>query len=70
MDPKLRQTVLDRYSVPGFNGESEMSYTYLAFSPSAFAVKSYRHFLQLSDPRAFYRRLLDGDARFPGSEWW
>jgi len=37
---------------------SEISETYYAINPHYFAVKSYKHYQQLSDPRAFFRSVL------------
>lgn len=41
-----------------FKDLSEISETYYAINPHYFAVKSYKHYLRLSDPRAFFRDTL------------
>jgi hypothetical protein len=46
-----------RYLEP-FNQLSEVSETYYAINPRFFAVKSYKHYQQLSEPSTFLRRVL------------
>jgi hypothetical protein len=41
-----------------FDRLSDVTETYYAINPHYFAVKSYKHYRQLSDPRAFFRDVL------------
>lgn len=41
-----------------FHQLSEITEIYYAINPHYFAVKSYKHYQQLTDPRAFFRREL------------
>lgn len=41
-----------------FSQMSEISETYYAINPHYFAVKSYKHYQQLSEPKAFFRSIL------------
>ena len=56
--PGKRSSILRRYTVEAFSEIDEMSMTYYALDPSAFAVKAYRHYLTLSDPAQFLADLL------------
>lgn len=42
-----------------FEHESEITEIYYALNPHYFAVKSYKHYRQLSDPKAFLKELLN-----------
>lgn len=71
MPPALREEILARYRVDAFADESEMSELYYAFDPCVFAVKAYRHFMTLSEPQAFYKRLLTGAFQPENTgTWW
>lgn len=65
MDSATRGAVLQRSQLEGFADADEMSFTYYALDPSAFAIKAYRHYLALDDRRAFLAGLLSGAIR-PG----
>lgn len=54
-----RSELLELYrDLEPFHQLSEITETYYAINPHFFAVKSYKHYQQLSDPRAFFRREL------------
>ncbi|NJD33292.1 MAG: hypothetical protein FIA96_00355 [Betaproteobacteria bacterium] len=56
---KQRTELLKPYrDLEPFDRLSEITETYYAINPHYFAVKSYRHYQQLSDPRAFFRSVL------------
>lgn len=63
MDPELRAEVLAGSDVAAYEDVSEMSCVYYAMDPSGFGIKAYRHYVALSDPGAFIRRLLSGAIR-------
>jgi hypothetical protein len=63
MDKDLREKILRRYSVPAFASADEMSMLYYELNPSAFGVKSYRHFKGLDDPGGYLDKLLSGMVR-------
>ena len=65
MDRATQDAVLQRFRLEGFADADQMSFTYYALDPSAFAIKAYRHYLTLDDPRAFLADLLSGAIR-PG----
>ncbi|MDH3638499.1 MAG: hypothetical protein OES09_08535 [Gammaproteobacteria bacterium] len=68
METTLREQILDRYTVDAFTDESEITSLYLELSPASFAVKSYKHLMNLPDPTSFYRRLLSGGF-VPADVW-
>lgn len=54
-----RSELLETYhDLDPFQQLSEITEIYYAINPHYFAVKSYKHYQQLSDPRAFFRSLL------------
>lgn len=55
----IRTALLRNYpDVDAFAQESEITEIYYALNPHYFAVKSYKHFRQLADAPAFFRRAL------------
>lgn len=58
--PGDRRTVLlaPYVDLEPFQQVSEITETYYAINPHYFAVKSYKHYQKLSDPRAFFRSVL------------
>jgi hypothetical protein len=51
--------LLNHYrDLEAFRQLSEVTETYYEINPHFFAVKSYKHYRQLSDPQAFFRNLL------------
>lgn len=56
---KQRSELLKPYHHLGpFKQLSEITEIYYAINPHYFAVKSYKHYQQLSDPRSFFRSVL------------
>lgn len=52
-------SLLDAHrDLEAFEQESEITEIYYAFNPRSFAVKSYKHYRQQTDPRAFLRKFL------------
>ena len=59
LDPATRQTILESYAdVEPYRSRREMSELYFLFDPNRFAIKSYRHFISLTNPEKFIERLL------------
>ncbi|WP_421868054.1 DUF6639 family protein [Motiliproteus sp.] len=56
--PKREQIILSEETGPWESGD-EISVTYMAFNPTGFAVKSYLHLTQLSNPQPFIKLLLN-----------
>lgn len=56
----LRSEILQRYTVAGFDDIGDISLTYQALDPSAFAVKVFRHYQSLPNQGVFIRDLLSG----------
>ncbi len=56
--PVLAELLSHYLELEPFSKMSEISYTYYDINPHFFAVKSYKHYQQLSDPRAFFRSVL------------
>jgi len=55
-----RSSLLNTYrNLEAFERESEITEIYYALNPRYFAVKSYKHYRQLSNPQAFLRDLLN-----------
>lgn len=57
MAPTLRETILARDQLDPFEDEFEITTVYLAFDPSSFAVKVYRHLTEVADAPSFYQQL-------------
>lgn len=56
---QLRSELLGLYAhLDPFDQLSEITETYYAINPHYFAVKSYKHYRRLSDPRGFFRSML------------
>lgn len=70
MESALRSRILERYRLSAFDTPESMSSIYYQLDPSAFAVKSYLHFLRLEDPGRFLRDLLSGAILLGGDEDW
>ena len=66
MDPALRKRILAAYPQAAFDAPAQMSTTYYALDPAAFAVKVYRHWRGLADQQGFLKGLLSG-AVVPGA---
>jgi hypothetical protein len=59
LSKKQRTELLEPYrDLEPFDRLSDITETYYAINPQYFAVKSYKHYRQLSDPRAFFRDVL------------
>lgn len=67
-----RDAVLANYVLQGFHSLDEISLLYYELDPSAFGVKSYLHYRDLTDGRAFIMHLLDGSIRLSNKipDWW
>jgi Family of unknown function (DUF6639) len=49
-----REAILNRYKdIAGYKSRAEMSELYFMFAPNQFAVKCYRHFMSLKNPKEF-----------------
>ena len=59
LTPSTRENILERYKdVKAYQSREEMSELYYLLDPNRFAVKCYRHFIALKDPRDFIDRLI------------
>jgi hypothetical protein len=70
MEPALRSRILARYHLEAFHTTASMSTLYYQLDPSAFAIKSYLHFMALDDQGAFLRGLLSGEIELGDDEDW
>ncbi|WP_341540370.1 DUF6639 family protein [Marinobacterium mangrovicola] len=57
-EPQRRQ-LIESADVSAWQSGDTISEVYMAFAPEKFAVKSYLHFIQMSDPQAFVKTLLN-----------
>jgi hypothetical protein len=56
---EYRSILLDSYrNLEAWENEYQITETYYAFDPHKFAIKSYKHYMQQSDPQAFLRTIL------------
>lgn len=60
MHDELRQSILTRYDLEGFQHEREISETYYLVNPHAFAVKAFLHFRRPENGAAFMQRVFEG----------
>jgi hypothetical protein len=60
MPDTLRQDILSRYQLEGFQHEREIGETYYLVNPHAFAVKAYPHFRRPENGSAFLSRVFNG----------
>jgi len=59
ISPDTREKILARYSdIDAYQSRAEMSELYFLMDPNKFAVKCYKHFLSLKDPRTFIEELV------------
>ncbi len=68
MPGDLRGELLTKITNEGFNNEHEITSLFHDLSPSVFAVKAYRHFIQKGNGRKFYQKILKGKCRLNGKE--
>ena len=54
-----REWIIDSENTGPWEPGDEISVTYMGFNPTGFAVKSYLHLTQLSDPQPFIKLLLN-----------
>jgi hypothetical protein len=57
----LRERILQQIDVPAFQHRDEITETYYSLNPDYFAVKSFRHFMQVKDQATLIRQLLSGE---------
>lgn len=55
----IRAQIIQAEATGSWESGDEISVTYMGFNPTGFAVKSYLHLTQLSDPHAFIQILLN-----------
>jgi hypothetical protein len=56
---EYRSTLLDSYpNLKAWENKNDITEIYYAFDPHKFAIKSYKHYLQQADPKAFLRIML------------
>lgn len=60
MPRKEREHLLEQLPGHGFDSAAEISTTYYLFNPARFSAEVYRHFLGLTDRKAFFQMLLWG----------
>ena len=66
LDPEDLERFLDEYgNVNGFSAISEMTVTYYLLDPQRFAVKCFRHYLNLDNPAGFVEQLLETSSHNP-----
>jgi hypothetical protein len=63
MSDALRSKILAHIDIEAFEHEDEINDVYYSLNPEYFALKSYRHFMQLKDKQGFIQRLLSGGLR-------
>ncbi len=54
-----RRQMIESAGVDAWKSGDTISEVYMAFAPEKFAVKSYLHFIGMSDPQAFVKTLLN-----------
>jgi len=65
LTPQSREKFLEEYrDIKPYKSISEMSALYYMMAPKAFAVKCYRHFVALDNPREFIEQLVNADNEF------
>ena len=62
MEPALRERVLANYAGTGFDNDAQINSLMYAFDPMRFGANAWKHFSQLADGRAYFRRILAGEV--------
>ncbi len=68
LNENLRKDLLAKITNEGFKNEHEITSLFHDLSPSAFAVKAYRHFLRNENGSDFYQKILTGKCMLNGEE--
>ena len=58
----VRAAILENYQNPGYESAGAMKPVHLLLGPEIFAVKAFRHFIQLEQPTEFLHQLLAGEV--------
>jgi len=59
LSPRVRKEILNRYAdIEAYHSRSEMSELYFLMDPNKFAVKCYKHFITLDNPKGFIDMLV------------
>jgi hypothetical protein len=62
MEPVLRERVLARFPLEGFEGDWQMKSTIYMLDCMSFGVRAYRHFLKPANGRDYLHKILTGKA--------